>query len=78
MIKTHKIKTLTQYYEAVGEGTKTAEVRRNDRAYEEGDWLVLEEWTGTEYTGRSLVRRVAAAYELDAIGLDGYVLICMV
>lgn len=77
MVKVHEIKTLTPYYEAVGEGIKTAEVRRNDRKYERGDWLILEEWTGTEYTGRSLVRRITAVYELDAMGLEGYVLICM-
>lgn len=77
MTKTHHIKILPQYYEAVGKRIKTAEVRVNDRDYHEGDWLVLEEWTGTNYTGYNLKRRISAMYELGSMGLEGYVLLCM-
>lgn len=73
----HKIKIMPQYFEAVQSKIKTAEVRYCDRAYKKDDWLVMEEWTGEEYTGRFVVRRITAVYKLDAMGLDGYVLICM-
>ncbi len=77
MMKTHKVKILQQYFDAVVSRIKTAEVRYNDRGYESGDWLVLEEWTGKYYTGLYIVRRIKAVYELDSMGLNGYVLICM-
>jgi hypothetical protein len=38
----HKLKTLARYWEAVEAGTKTFEVRKNDRAFQTGDILVLE------------------------------------
>lgn len=77
MILIHKMKILPQYFKAVQSKIKTAEVRYNDKDVKKGDLLVLKEWTGEEYTGNSVVRRVTAVYELDAMGLDGYVLICM-
>lgn len=77
MAKTHKVKILPQYFDAVMDRTKTAEVRYNDSGYENGDWLVLEEWTGEYYTGFYIVRRIKAVYELNSMGLNGYVLICM-
>lgn len=38
----HKLKTLGRYWDAVADGTKTFEVRLNDRAFQTGDILVLE------------------------------------
>lgn len=77
MIKTHKVKILPQYFDAVAARIKTAEVRFNDRAYKADDWMVLEEWTGEYYTGFYVVRRIKAVYELDSMGLNGYVLIIL-
>lgn len=41
----HKLKTLDLYFDAVKAGTKTFEVRVNDRAFQTGDILVLERIT---------------------------------
>lgn len=38
----HTLKTIDIYYDAVVAGEKTFEVRRNDRAFQAGDTLVLE------------------------------------
>lgn len=76
-MKTHNLKILTEYFEDVQKRIKTAEIRYNDRGFMEGDWLVLEEWTGEEYTGFSVVRQITAVYKLDIIGFSDYVLICM-
>lgn len=38
----HKLKTLARYWEAIEDGRKTFEVRKNDRAFQTGDILVLE------------------------------------
>lgn len=54
---THRIKIDTEYVDAVLSGIKPFEVRRNDRAYQVGDYLLMTEvgnpgegrhWTQTE------------------------------
>lgn len=40
----HTLKTLERYWDAVADGRKTFEVRKNDRAFQTGDILVLEKW----------------------------------
>lgn len=40
----HKLKTVAHYWDAVADGRKTFEVRRNDRAFQTGDILVLEKY----------------------------------
>ena len=50
---THELKTLPEYFTAVLSGVKTFEVRRDDRPYKPGDVLMLREYDGAEYTGRT-------------------------
>lgn len=40
----HDLKIWPQYYARVAEGTKTFEVRENDRGFQYGDTVVLREW----------------------------------
>lgn len=40
----HELKIWPQYYCRVADGTKTFEVRRNDRGFQPGDTVVLKEW----------------------------------
>lgn len=57
----HKLKTWPAYFTAVVRGDKTFEVRKNDRGFKVGDFLVLEEYyidTQT-YSGRVLVKEVS-------------------
>lgn len=77
MPKTHKIKLLSQYYDYVERRIKNAEVRFNDRNYLVDDWIVLQEWTGKEYTGNEIVRQIEGVFPLDGLGFSGWVLICM-
>lgn len=76
-MKTHHVKLNTAYFDYAEKRIKNAEVRFNDRGYETNDWLVLEEWTGKEYTGRAIVRQITSVFPLDGIGLEGWVLLCM-
>lgn len=43
-MKTHKLKTLPVYFDAVQRGDKTFEIRKNDRDFQAQDALVLAEW----------------------------------
>lgn len=52
-MKTHDLKILPEYFEAVTSGMKTFELRKDDRGFATGDHVVLWEWDG-EYTGRSI------------------------
>ena len=44
---THNLKLVQPYFDAVADGTKTFEVREDDRGYEVGDTLRLREWETT-------------------------------
>lgn len=78
----HELKTLPEYFEAVKNGTKTFEVRYNDRDYKVGDTLILKEWD-EEYTGRKITCEVS--YILDSFNspdgvpiFPGYVIMSII
>lgn len=41
----HKLKIDSKYFDAVRKGFKTFEIRKNDRNFEVGDKLILQEYT---------------------------------
>ncbi len=57
MKEIHK-KVLSEYYEALRDGLKPFELRKDEDGVEVGDILILEEWTGEDYTGYSIKRKV--------------------
>lgn len=70
-VEVHDLKSWPEYWKAIANGTKTAELRQNDRNYHEGDILVLREWLpapnsekgispawGGEYTGKVVLAEV--------------------
>lgn len=63
-MQTHRLKTWPEYYEAMQQNRKPFELRFNDRDFQEGDKLILEEFVPCELckgTGRvmSAIDRVA-------------------
>lgn len=58
MAKTVRKKILPEYFKAVIERKKNFEIRKDDDNIQVGDVLVLEEWSGTHYTGRGTTRKV--------------------
>lgn len=56
----HELKTWPMYFKEVVRGTKTFEVRRNDRNFKEGDIVALKEFDPDlrEYTGREVLKMV--------------------
>lgn len=68
----HELKTWPPFFDAVVEGKKTFEIRKNDRNFRVGDVLVLQEYDKiTEsYTGRSTPKIVTyIARDLKQFGL---------
>ena len=52
--KTHDLKITQEYFEEVIAGRKRHEIRKNDRDFTLGDWLLLREYNinASTYTGR--------------------------
>lgn len=67
MANVHNLKTWPQFFKEVQSGNKPFEVRKNDRQYEVGDTLILEEFDPNKgkYTGAWLP--VVVTYKLDDI-----------
>jgi hypothetical protein len=63
----HRLKTWPQFFRAIKSGTKTFEVRKNDRDYHVGDTLVLLEYDAlnNKFSGEELRKRVT--YMLDPV-----------
>lgn len=66
----HRLKTWSSYYDAVNTGAKSFELRVNDRNFQVGDTIVLEEYNPetTSYTGRSLTRTIGYILERPPFG----------
>lgn len=65
---THELKILTEYFHDVVEGKKKFELRKDDRNFQVGDFIILREWNGSEYTNQYVIREIS--YKLD--GADKY------
>lgn len=83
-MKTHELKIDPQYFEAIADGRKTFEIRKNDRNYKVGDRLVLREYDSSifkcahtcdchRYTGKEI--KCAVSYITDFELKEGFV--CM-
>lgn len=61
----HELRTWPEYFQAVRDGLKTFEVRKNDRFFQVGDILLLREYEPEpdKYTGRQL--KAIITYILD-------------
>ena len=72
MRKIIELKIIPPYYDNVVEGSKTFEVRKNDRYYCVGDVLILNEYLPDkqQYTGRRIVKVVDYIFIGGNFGID--------
>ncbi len=69
----HELKCWPKFYEFIADGSKTFEIRENDRGFQVGDILYLREWNPVmeAYTGRDCRREVS--YTTDYAQGKGYI-----
>jgi len=75
--KTHTLKVLREFFDDLMDGSKTFEVRQDDRSFAVGDTLLLKEWdpkphelSWGDYTGRELSRRITYKLPGGKFGID--------
>jgi len=68
----HELKCWPEYFAKVDDGSKTFEVRKDDRGYKQGDILVLREWDPVfaRYSGRSIHKRVTFILRGGSFGIE--------
>jgi hypothetical protein len=74
----HHLKTETEYFQAVDNGLKKFELRKNDRDFQIGDMLYLEETVNGIHTGRILSpKEIKYILHGGKYGLEqGYCILC--
>lgn len=75
-MQTHQLKLQTPFFDAVKDGSKTFEIRENDRGYQTGDLLEFKRFANGRYTDgeEPLLRRIT--YMLSGWGLKaGFVVL---
>lgn len=83
MSDTHELKVWPPYFAVLLNGSKTFELRKNDRRFAVGDVLRLREYdpVPNTYTGRQVERRVTyvlAGLEAAVFGLQpGFVILAL-
>lgn len=76
-MKEHRLKTINPYFQQVWEGNKKFELRKNDRNYEVGDEVILEEYNSEsqKYSGRQIrVIITYLLYEYADVLKEGYII----
>lgn len=72
----HALKIEPNYYEDIKSGNKSFEVRKNDRDFRTGDYIVLNELSDTrdEYTGRSILMKITSIVNDERFCKEGYII----
>jgi len=73
----HKVKSWPEFFNDIADGTKTFDLRKNDRDYQVGDTIVFEEFKprlGT-YTGELVTCRIGHMLKEFPGLMPGYVIL---
>ena len=80
--KTHELKTETEYFNEVVSGNKNFELRKNDRDFKVGDYLMLQDYNKKTktYTGRIFYKTISYVLEnAPQFGLqEGYCVLSLI
>lgn len=70
----HELKIEREYFEAIIDVKKTFEVRKNDRDFQIGDFLALNETVDGAYTGRAVIAVVRYILDNPDYCKDSYII----
>lgn len=76
----HRLKVWPQFFRALARDEKTFEARKDDRGFQVGDVLRLEEWDPEtkQFTGAEVQRRVTYILRGPAFGVEaGHVIMAV-
>lgn len=75
MTAIHELKTDPEFFWAAAEGKKPFEVRKNDRNFKVGDYIMLREYDRTEkkYTAYCLLGKITYLLDNPDYCKEGYV-----
>lgn len=67
----HELKVWPEHFELLRTGLKKFEIRRNDRPFEVGHILALQEWSpvNLRYSGRRLHYKITCIYQGEQYGI---------
>lgn len=70
-VQVHELKTWPGFFQSVWDGDKRAELRKDDRGFEVGDFLVLREYdpVTAEYSGRRFLAEISHIVRESQFGL---------
>lgn len=75
----HELKTLPEYFDSVQKLQKNFEVRKNDRPFDIGDFVALNEWSkDTGYTGRCMLLEITYILDDPNYCKDGFVILGLI
>lgn len=69
----HELKIEPKYLSEISNGDKNFEIRKNDRNFQRGDFLALNEWEDGGYTGESIIVKILYVFSDSRYCKDGYV-----
>jgi hypothetical protein len=69
---THTVKIWPRYFESINSGDQNFDIRQDDRNYQVGDALILEEYRPKvgEYTGRQIKRVISFIHRSGGAPVD--------
>ena len=79
-MKRHVLKAWPEFFDAISEGRKTFEIRKNDRDFSVGDILELRRYEPTteHYSGEILERQITYMITGGKFGIeDGYAVLAI-
>ena len=73
----HQLKTIWNYYDSIVDGSKTFEVRKNDREFSVGDWVGLNalDVVTRKETQECLIARITYILDDENFCKDGFVVL---
>lgn len=73
-MKAHELKILPQFYKDIFDGKKSFDLRKDDRDFQVGDYIIFCEYDGKRYTGMTMYCQIKYILrDVPEFGLmDGY------